>query len=80
MSFDLALAASIEPIFILVALVAVAVLAFEIVMIINAIHNENISATAKTWWVVGMFLVHPFVAFAYYFTDYSKRRDGSVKV
>lgn len=62
------------PIFALVAIVAVALLAFEILMIVNAIRNVKLSASAKAWWVVGMFLVHPFVAIAYYFVEYKRLR------
>lgn len=68
------------PIFVLVAIVALAVLAFEIFMVISAVQNDKISTTAKAWWVVGMFLVHPFVAVAYYFTEYKKPRSGVLKV
>ncbi|HEY5266868.1 MAG TPA: hypothetical protein VIJ40_08655 [Acidimicrobiales bacterium] len=53
-----------------------AVLAFEILVIINAIQNVTLSATANAWWIVGMFLVHPFVAIAYYFMEYKMPRKG----
>ena len=41
-------------------------------MIVNAITNKHISDTARVLWVIGMLLIHPFVAIAYYFTDYKK--------
>jgi hypothetical protein len=43
---------------------------FEVVMFINAIRNKNISSTAKVLWIIGMLIFHPFVAIAYFFTDY----------
>jgi hypothetical protein len=45
---------------------------FEIVMIVNAIQNKYITQNAKILWIIGMLLIHPFVAIAYYFTDYKK--------
>jgi len=54
--------------------IVVAILIFEIAMIISAIQNKHISQTARVWWVIGMFLVHPIVAVIYYFTDYQKTR------
>ena len=35
-------------------------------------HNPNIDSTARILWLVGMVLLHPFVAIVYYFTDYKK--------
>jgi len=75
-----AIATWIAPVFVLVALVAVAVLAFEIFMFIHVVRSDKISATAKAWWVVGMFLIHPFVAIAYYFTDYRRPRNEAAKL
>jgi hypothetical protein len=46
---------------------------FEIWMLISVIQNKFITQNAKILWVVGMFLLHPFVAIAYYFTDYQKK-------
>jgi len=45
---------------------------FEVWMFISAITNKNISDTARVFWAVGMVLIHPIVAIAYYFTDYKK--------
>jgi len=67
------------PMFVLAALLALAVLAFEILMIVNAVQNDSLSGTARIWWVVGMLLVHPFVAIASYFTDYKKPRRSVLK-
>jgi hypothetical protein len=64
---DFATASWFVPIVVLVAIAAVALLAFEIVMLISAIQNDKLSSTAKTWWIVGMCFVHPFIALAYYF-------------
>jgi hypothetical protein len=47
--------------------------AFEIWMIVDAALNKKISDKAKAWWIVGMLLIHPFVAIAYFFTDHRKR-------
>jgi hypothetical protein len=54
-------------------LVALVVFIFEIVMFIDAILNKNISDEARILWVIGMLLIHPFVAIAYFFTDHKKR-------
>ena len=59
------------PIIILVALL---VLAFEIWMIVDAALNKKLSDKAKAWWIVGMFIIHPFVAIIYFFTDHRKRK------
>lgn len=62
------------PIVVLVAIVVVALLAFEIVMLINVIQNDKLSSTEKTCWIAGMCFVHPFVALAYYFMILKKPR------
>ena len=53
-----------------VLLVLAFILAFEIWMFVHAIQNDNISNDRKILWLIGMILLHPFVAIAYYFTDY----------
>jgi hypothetical protein len=58
------------PIIIVVALL---IAAFEIWMIVDAALNKRISDKAKVWWIIGMVIVHPFVAIAYFFTDHRKR-------
>jgi hypothetical protein len=57
------------PIIIVVALL---IIAFEVWMIVDAALNKKISDKAKVWWIVGMFLIHPFVAIVYFFTDHHK--------
>jgi hypothetical protein len=52
---------------------AIAVLVFEIKMFISVLRNEYITENVKIAWIIGMVLVHPFVAGAYYVTDYTKR-------
>jgi hypothetical protein len=47
---------------------------FEIFMIVSAITNDRIDDTRKILWVIGMLIVHPFIAIAYFFTDYKKTR------
>ncbi|HUA13119.1 MAG TPA: hypothetical protein VL989_01305 [Candidatus Sulfotelmatobacter sp.] len=47
--------------------------AFEIWMIVDAALNKKISDKAKVWWIVGMLIIHPFVAIVYFFTDHKKR-------
>ncbi len=57
----------------LVGLLALLILIFEIVMFIDVVLNKNITNEARILWAVGMLLIHPFVAVAYYFTDHKKR-------
>jgi hypothetical protein len=57
----------------LLVLAALIISVFEIVMFINAILNKFINGGRKALWIIGMLLIHPFVAIAYYFTDYKKR-------
>lgn len=52
--------------------VLVAIFAFEIAMLVHVIRNKNIADNVRILWIVGMLLIHPFVAVAYYFTDYNK--------
>jgi hypothetical protein len=53
--------------------VALLIFAFEIWMIVDAAINKEITDKAKAWWIIGMFIIHPFVAIAYFFTDHRKR-------
>ncbi|MDB5185097.1 MAG: hypothetical protein JWN38_905 [Candidatus Saccharibacteria bacterium] len=55
-----------------ILLVGLVLLVFEIAMIVSAIRNQAITYNAKLLWILGMLLLHPFVAIAYYFTDYKK--------
>lgn len=54
---------------VIIFVVAVLIVIFEIWMIVDAISNTLISTERKVLWLIGMLLVHPFVAIAYYFTD-----------
>lgn len=56
-----------------IIVVAILILAFEIWMIVDAALNKEVTDKAKTWWIIGMFVIHPFVAIAYFFTDHRKR-------
>lgn len=53
-------------------LIFAAVLAFEIIMLVDAIKNPRITTDRRVLWIVGMLLIHPIVAIVYYFTDYKK--------
>lgn len=57
----------------LIILVALLIAVFEVWMIVDAALNKKISDKAKTWWIIGMVVIHPFVAIAYFFTDHRKR-------
>lgn len=61
------------PLSILIGIGFLVILAFELWMLISAIQNKFITQNAKILWVVGMFILHPFVAIGYYFTDYQKK-------
>ena len=64
-----------SPVFGLITLIVLLiVLIFEILMLISAIQNKHITTDRRVLWIVGMFLIHPFVAIAYYFTDYKKTK------
>jgi hypothetical protein len=57
----------------LVVVVALLILVFEVWMIVDAAINKKISDKAKVWWIIGMLIIHPFVAIAYFFTGHRKR-------
>lgn len=57
---------------VIVIIVLALIFIFEVWMLISAITNKAISGTSKGLWILGMLLLHPFVAIAYYFTDYKK--------
>lgn len=61
------------PVLILVVLL---LFAFEIWMIVDAALNNKLTDKAKTWWIIGMLIIHPFVAIVYFFTDHNKRFDN----
>jgi hypothetical protein len=55
-----------------VIIVFLLIFAFEVAMFISVILNKNITGNIKALWILGMLLIHPFVAIWYYFTDYKK--------
>lgn len=55
-----------------IALVILAIVAFEIAMFVDVIRNQHITDSTRILWLIGMILVHPFVAIIYYFTDHKK--------
>ncbi len=59
---------------VIVILVLAAVLVFEITMFISVIRNTHIPDNTRILWIIGMLLFHPFIAIAYYFTDYTKTK------
>lgn len=53
----------------LIILALLLVLAFELWMLVDCITNKKVPTPHKVWWIVGMFLVHPLVAIAYFFAS-----------
>ncbi|HEY1835849.1 MAG TPA: PLDc N-terminal domain-containing protein [Candidatus Saccharimonadales bacterium] len=53
----------------LIILIVLLVLAFELWMLVDCITNKKVPTRHKVWWIIGMFLLHPFVAIAYFFTS-----------
>lgn len=49
------------------------ILCFEVWMFINVMRNHKISQERRLLWAFGIVLIHPFVAIAYYFTDFKKK-------
>jgi len=62
------------PLSIIVIIALLLILIFELAMLVSAILNQQISGNVKALWIVGMLLIHPFVAIGYYFTDYRKTK------
>ena len=52
-----------------VILLTILFLAFEIWMLVDVIQNRKVPKVHKIWWVIGMFLIHPFVAIIYFFVS-----------
>lgn len=46
------------------------VLVFEIWMFVDVVTNDRIPSDRKVLWALGMLIIHPFVAIAYFFTDH----------
>ena len=59
--------------FIIIPVVAL-LFAFEVWMVVDAALNKKLEDKPKAWWIVGMLVVHPIVAIAYFFTDRNKQR------
>jgi hypothetical protein len=51
---------------IVIPLFVLLLLAFEIWMIVDCIKNPKLSDSEKALWVIGMLLIHPFVALIYF--------------
>jgi len=64
--------------FVTVLIIGLAILAFEIWMIVDAIQNPRLDSTSKALWVVGMILLHPIVGIIYFFT--ARRRPPAAPV
>jgi hypothetical protein len=60
----------------LIVIVLLVIGTFEAWMIVDAAINKRISDKAKAWRIVGMLIVHPFVAIVYFFTDHVNVRRG----
>jgi hypothetical protein len=41
------------------------ILAFEVWMLVDVLEFRKVPTNSRVAWVVGMFLIHPFVALAY---------------
>jgi hypothetical protein len=41
------------------------ILAFEVWMLIDVLAYRKVPAKSRVWWVIGMFVIHPFVALVY---------------
>ena len=57
----------------IIVVIALLIFAFEIWMIVDAATNKEITDKARAWWIIGMLIIHPFVAIVYFFTDHRKR-------
>lgn len=57
----------------LAGIALLAILAFEVWMFVDAIRNPRLTDIERVLWCVGMLLIHPFVALAYYFIEHTNR-------
>jgi predicted membrane protein len=55
---------------IFIALFIAAIFVFEVFKFVNVIRSKAVIYNACLVWILGTLLIHPFVAIAYYFTDY----------
>ncbi|HET9098337.1 MAG TPA: hypothetical protein VFN51_01850 [Candidatus Saccharimonadales bacterium] len=56
-----------------IGLIVLLIAVFEIWMLVDVITNKLITSERKVLWIIGMLLIHPFVAIIYYFTDHKGR-------
>ena len=60
-------------------LLVVLLFAFEFWMFVDVITNKKVPSQHKVLWVIGMLLLHPFVAIAYFYlsrSGYYKKRKA----
>ena len=55
------------PLLLLIVLLGLLVLAFEVWMFVDVINSKSLTSDERVIWALGMLLLHPFVAIAYYF-------------
>ncbi len=60
--------------FIVVAFIGLLVLVFEVWMFVAVILDKKIDSGRKALWIIGMLVIHPFVAIGYFFTDFQKSK------
>jgi|GEM_PF-1590213 len=58
----------------LLILALLLVLAFEVWMLVDVLAYRKVPTRHKVWWVIGMFLIHPFVAIIYFFVRPAYKR------
>lgn len=58
---------------VLLAVIAITLIVFEVLMFLDLLANTKLGNNQKWLWGIAMFLLHPFVAIAYYLKVYSKR-------
>ena len=60
------------PEFIILAILLFLILVFEVWMFVSVIFNPKITRNRRLLWIIGMIILHPFVAIIYFITDYQK--------
>jgi hypothetical protein len=50
------------------------ILSFELWMLIDVLACRKVPTNQRVWWVVGMFLLHPFVALVYLFARHNYKQ------
>ena len=56
----------------LLIVIGLGLLYFEVWMFVHAFRNHSLTDNERILWCIGMLLIHPFVAVAYYILVYSK--------